>query len=216
MAMGEVRVIEPGLLTTIQDARGRPGLGRFGVPPGGAMDARAARLANRLVGGGGEEAVLEITLQGPAFEWVTGAHIALAGADLGAASEGRLWRPGIPIDSRPEPCCRSASRGAALAPISPSRAGSRRPRSLARYRPTVARASAASTAERFALATSFEFTGSQDGPLRSAVGSDVDGDERLAFIPAEEGLRWLSPVAERTFCATEWRVAPDSDRNGIR
>ncbi len=45
MAMGEARILEPGLLTTIQDASGRAGLGRFGIPPGGAMDARAARLA---------------------------------------------------------------------------------------------------------------------------------------------------------------------------
>ena len=63
MAPGEVRVLEPGLLTTIQDAAGRPGLGRFGIPRGGAMDARAARLANRLVGDDGNEAVLELTRQ---------------------------------------------------------------------------------------------------------------------------------------------------------
>jgi len=35
--VASVRVLRPGLLTTVQDT-GRPGLGRFGVSPSGAMD----------------------------------------------------------------------------------------------------------------------------------------------------------------------------------
>ena len=99
MTTGDVRVVEAGLLTTIQDAAGRPGLGRFGIPPGGAMDAAAARLANRLVGNGGDEAVLELTLHGPTLEWMTGAHIGLAGADLRAVTGGLEWEA-VPDDVR--------------------------------------------------------------------------------------------------------------------
>ena len=213
---GEVRVLEPGLLTTIQDAAGRPGLGRFGIPPGGAMDARAARLANRLVGGGGEEAVLEITLQGPALEWATGAHIALAGADLGAASDGRHLAPGHSHRLAPRAVlsfgvARSGARaylavqgGFEAATVLGSVSTDRR----SGFGGLDGRALRAGDVLRFA--------GSQDGPLRSAVGSDVDSDEPLAFIPTEGSLRSFGAAAERTFCATEWRVAPDSDRNGIR
>ncbi len=35
-----IRVLAPGLLTTVQDL-GRPGLGALGVPAGGAADAHA-------------------------------------------------------------------------------------------------------------------------------------------------------------------------------
>ena len=39
-------VLEPGLLTTVQDL-GRPGWASFGVPAAGALDEEALRLANR-------------------------------------------------------------------------------------------------------------------------------------------------------------------------
>ena len=72
--MSDVQVLESGLLTTIQDAHGRPGLGRYGVAPGGAMDAEAARLANRLVGNDGDAPVLEITMHGPTLRPERAAH----------------------------------------------------------------------------------------------------------------------------------------------
>ena len=50
--MGVIEVIEPGLLTTIQDV-GRFGYLRHGVPVSGAMDPVALRLANLLVGRSG-------------------------------------------------------------------------------------------------------------------------------------------------------------------
>ncbi|WBU37883.1 carboxyltransferase domain-containing protein [Homoserinibacter sp. YIM 151385] len=52
-----------GLRTLLQDA-GRPGLGPLGVAESGILDAPAMRLANRLVGGDPEQAVLEIPYGG--------------------------------------------------------------------------------------------------------------------------------------------------------
>jgi biotin-dependent carboxylase-like uncharacterized protein len=215
-AIGEVRVLEPGFLTTIQDASGRPGLGRFGIPPGGAMDARAARLANRLVGGGGDEAVLEMTLHGPALEWMSGAHIGLAGADLGAASDGRHLAPGHSYRLGP---------GTGLS-FGVAQSGARAYLAVQGGFEAVTVLGSVSTDHRSGFGgldgralragDVLRFTGSQDGPLRSAVRPVVDSDERLAFIPTEGSLRSLSPVAVRTFCATAWRVAPESDRGGIR
>ena len=62
--MTALEVLEPGLLTTVQD-RGRPGHAHLGVPPSGALDPPAAALANRLVGNPAGHAVLETTLTGP-------------------------------------------------------------------------------------------------------------------------------------------------------
>ena len=65
--MAIIRVITPGLLTTIQD-RGRWGWQAQGVPVAGPMDPFAHRLANILVGNDAAAATLEITLMGPELE----------------------------------------------------------------------------------------------------------------------------------------------------
>lgn len=53
-----LRVVAPGLATTVQDC-GRPGFAHIGVPPSGAVDPDLAALANRLVGNPAGAAVIE-------------------------------------------------------------------------------------------------------------------------------------------------------------
>ena len=81
------RVIEPGLLTTVQDL-GRPGAVAGGVPPGGAMDRFAHRAANLLTGNSAGDATLECTVVGPLLEAVAPCVIAVTGADLGPRVNG--------------------------------------------------------------------------------------------------------------------------------
>src|SRR5262245_59020155 len=76
-----VRVIKPGMLTTIQD-RGRWGLQARGVPVAGPMDPASHRLANALVGNDGDAATLEITLLGPELEFEAERVIAVAGGEF--------------------------------------------------------------------------------------------------------------------------------------
>jgi KipI family sensor histidine kinase inhibitor len=76
-----LEVLEPGALTTVQDA-GRPGLGHLGVSRGGAFDVSAALRANALVGNPPNAAVLEITWSGPTLRVLRSTAIALTGADL--------------------------------------------------------------------------------------------------------------------------------------
>jgi allophanate hydrolase subunit 2 len=57
-------VIEPGLLTTVQDL-GRFGWYHIGMPPSGAMDNFSFRVGNLLVGNDESAAGLEITFTGP-------------------------------------------------------------------------------------------------------------------------------------------------------
>ena len=52
MTERRLRVLDPGVLATVQDL-GRPGLAHLGVPRSGAADPAALRLANRLAAKGG-------------------------------------------------------------------------------------------------------------------------------------------------------------------
>ena len=69
-----LRVLRPGLLSTLQD-QGRHGLQHVGLCPGGAMDPVALSLANALVGNDLGEAALEITVIGPEAEQIPGSLI---------------------------------------------------------------------------------------------------------------------------------------------
>jgi len=80
--MDAFRVVSPGSLTTVQDL-GRYGFIDRGVPPSGALDRGAFRIANLLVGNPEGVAALEITMTGPALEVLcAAADVALAGADM--------------------------------------------------------------------------------------------------------------------------------------
>ncbi len=80
-AVEAIEVLSPGLQTTVQDL-GRFGFGRYGVPPSGALDSFALRIANRLVGNPEDQACLETTLMGLRVKALTDICIAVAGASL--------------------------------------------------------------------------------------------------------------------------------------
>jgi biotin-dependent carboxylase-like uncharacterized protein len=88
-----LRVRKPGLFTTLQDL-GRPGLGRWGVSPCGAMDPLALTLANLLVGNRAEAAGLEVTALGPELVFEGEAAFAITGAELSATLDGTRVAPG--------------------------------------------------------------------------------------------------------------------------
>jgi biotin-dependent carboxylase-like uncharacterized protein len=80
-----LRVIAPGLMTTVQDL-GRPGYQRLGVPPSGPLDHVSMRAANLLVGNPPGTAVLEIAYAGPTLAVAADSvRLALAGATADAA-----------------------------------------------------------------------------------------------------------------------------------
>lgn len=92
-----MKVVKPGLLTTVQDT-GRTGYQKYGVLGSGAMDTISLRIANLLAGNQEKEAGLEITLMGPgpSFEFSEPAVIAVTGADFALHINGEpapLWKP---------------------------------------------------------------------------------------------------------------------------
>ncbi|MGM0874778.1 MAG: biotin-dependent carboxyltransferase family protein [Bacillota bacterium] len=90
-----IKVLEPGLSTTVQDL-GRIGFQQYGVVVGGVMDKVAARIANTLIGNMENDAVLELTLMGPTLLFQSDTLISICGADLSAKIDEvpvPLWRP---------------------------------------------------------------------------------------------------------------------------
>ncbi|GGD19283.1 biotin-dependent carboxyltransferase family protein [Nocardioides daphniae] len=88
-----LRVIDPGPLTTVQDA-GRPGWAHLGVPRAGFVDAASATLAHRLVGNPEHAALLETTLGGVRFVLEVARTLAVTGARCDVTADGRA----IPLD----------------------------------------------------------------------------------------------------------------------
>ncbi len=86
--MSELRVLKPGMLTTVQDL-GRWGFQARGVPVAGPMDPCSHRLANALAGNAPGAATLEITLLGPEVEFDDDRMVAVAGADFELSITGR-------------------------------------------------------------------------------------------------------------------------------
>jgi antagonist of KipI len=82
-----ITVLQPGLLTTVQDS-GRWGYQDKGVPVAGAMDSASYRLANLLVGNPPDAAALEATLIGPSLRMDSDMVFSLTGADLSATLDG--------------------------------------------------------------------------------------------------------------------------------
>jgi biotin-dependent carboxylase-like uncharacterized protein len=93
-------VLDPGILTTIQDF-GRYGFSQFGVPPSGALDTFSFRVANLLVGNPGGEACLETTIMGLKLKALREVVIAMTGGDLSPTLNGEsleMWRTHLLVE----------------------------------------------------------------------------------------------------------------------
>ena len=76
-----IKVIQPGLFTTIQDG-GRHGYRNIGIPTSGFMDKESAWAANNIVDNDTEESLIEITLKGPTLLFDNNYTISITGGDF--------------------------------------------------------------------------------------------------------------------------------------
>ena len=76
-----IKVIQPGLFTTIQDG-GRHGYRNIGIPTSGFMDQESAWAANKIVDNDMEESLIEITLKGPTLLFNNNCTISITGGDF--------------------------------------------------------------------------------------------------------------------------------------
>ncbi|MBP1913829.1 antagonist of KipI [Lederbergia galactosidilyticus] len=91
-----IKVMKPGMQTTIQDL-GRYGGQSLGISVCGAMDQWAARIANILLNNYEDEAVLEMTFQGPTLAIEEDLILAIFGADMNASWNEKKLPQGKPI-----------------------------------------------------------------------------------------------------------------------
>ncbi len=88
ISMGKIKIINPGLLSSIQDA-GRYGYQQFGMPTAGAMDTDSLHFANWCLGNHPNEACIESTILGASIEFLFDTCIAICGAKLQAKINGK-------------------------------------------------------------------------------------------------------------------------------
>ena len=93
-------VLEPGILTTVQDV-GRYGFSQFGIPPSGASDLFSLKAGNLLVGNKAEEASLETAVMGLKLKALREVVIAITGGDLLPTLNGEpleMWRTHLLVE----------------------------------------------------------------------------------------------------------------------
>ena len=216
--MALIQVQEPGLFTTVQDL-GREGFGPMGVSASGAADAISLRLGNRLVGNAGGAAGLEMTLVGGTFAFPEGAVLAMTGSDFGATLHGEpieLWRafearPGQVLRLGPTHsgarCYLCVQGGIAvelfLASASThilSGLGGHEGRALRKG--DVLKIGAASGATRI-------------GRLSAPALNELRPRKVLRVTPGPQN-EWFPESSRRLFYSSNYRVAEESNRMGIR
>ncbi|MGH9067512.1 MAG: biotin-dependent carboxyltransferase family protein [Acidimicrobiales bacterium] len=209
----ELLVLRAGSLTTVQD-RGRPGLAHLAIPPSGALDPPAWRLANRLVGNGEDAAALETTLTGVTLLAQGSCAVAVTGARAPVTVAGRPAGWGVPLileagqvlDVGPASAgVRSyvgVSGGIAVAPVF----GSRSTDVLSELGPPRLR-----DGDTLPL-----------GPVRgSSLGLDfapypLPPDHLSLILHPGPRQDWLSGKGLSALGSEAWRVAPASNRVGLR
>ncbi|MFK4759877.1 urea carboxylase [Microbacterium sp. ZW T5_45] len=92
-----VEIVEPGMLTTVQDLPGRLGYWQVGVPPSGPMDAVSFRESNLAIGNPDGAPALEITLTGPTLRFTVDTVVCLTGAPIDADLDGVRVEPWMPV-----------------------------------------------------------------------------------------------------------------------
>ena len=218
MSTTTLEILDPGLLTTVQD-RGRYGYQRYGVPVSGAMDQFALRMANLMAGNGQDAAALEATVRGPRIEFHTDTWITVTGADISPE-----------VDGKPLPMWESVEIGAGtVLTFGDLRDGMR---TYVAVRggidvPPIMGSRSTYLKGRFG---GLEGRALQAGDLLSTLpGDDIDfiakqlpssytapvygGIHRLRVVPGPQDNAF-EPEALSRFLTSRYRIHPDSDRMG--
>lgn len=211
-----LHVLEPGLLTTVQDL-GRPGYGAEGVAVSGAADALSIAVANRLAGNASWAPALEMTLAGGTFRLDADAIVGIAGSDFGAT-----------IDERPVPPWGSYAVAAGrVVRFGGTREGARAYLAIRGGLAVPRFLGSASTHLPSGLG------GFEGRPLRRGDELEVGGFAEVAIdldpatvrelafrkslrVVAGPQVEWFAPEASRAFLASEFVVGESSDRTGVR
>jgi biotin-dependent carboxylase-like uncharacterized protein len=214
-----IKVLKPGLATTVQDA-GREGYYNVGIPLSGALDQYSFRAANLLVGNDESAAVLECTLMGPELEFERDALIAVTGAAMTPR-----------VDGTPAACNRAlAVKAGSVVTFDIMRSGARAYIAVAGGIDVPVILGSRST---YGLGAFGGFQGRKLQPgdsvpvgeagARAKPGKRLPDDLAMP-LPKELELRVvpglyfhrITEESAQTFFEDTWTVAPEADRIGYR
>ncbi len=211
-----VKVITPGLSTTVQDL-GRPGYYHLGIPLSGGMDRFSLRVANMLVGNDEGAAVLEAVFLGPELEFTAPATVAVTGGDLPPKVNGDDREGWTAFEVKAgDRLSFEFLKGGARVYIAvsggidvPVKLGSRSTYTLGALGGHQGRALAAG--DELPVGQGRNGGGAVSPNLRRMPGNPAE----LRILP---GLYWHRITAEsgKRFFADTWKVAPEADRIGYR
>ena len=215
-----VTVLQPGLLTTIQD-EGRWGWQSLGVPPAGPMDPAAHRRANAALGNPREAATLEITVVGPELRFEHDAWLAVTGADLRPLVGGAAAPMDAPVWCRAGSVLRFGGRargarayvaidgGIAVRPVLGSRA-THLASGLGGFDGRALRAG-----DRIPLGGRGVNPPIVSPAATGAAASSATGGARLRVLPGPQA-EWFDRSAFDRLEHTRYVISPQSDRMGYR
>lgn len=219
-----LRILRPGLLSTVQDL-GRHGLQGVGLCPGGAMDPVALALANALAGNEPGEAALEVTVIGPEIEFGERCLAALCGAEFDGD-----FPPNRPVlvEAGARMRVGRATRGArgylalaggfALDPVLGSRS-TFLPGAFGGFKGRALKAGDELPLRDGKAFGFFEKLKAKKGnSVRWSAPSLTLADREPILLHVIDGQHAESfgPAARREFIDAEWKVAPESNRMGFR
>ena len=210
--MRTVTVLDTGPQALVQDL-GRPGNGHLGVPPSGALDVPALRLANRLVGNPESAAGLEVLFGGLRLRADCSCTIAVTGPATPVTVNDRGRDSHAPVH---------LAAGDVLALGAPA-TGLRVYLGIAGGVAVPAELGSRSTDVLSGIGPAPLRTG-DELPLGEAVGVPVGADE-LGPWPAPDEIRvpvllgprddWFDGASGQ-LTAGRWLVSPESNRIGLR
>jgi biotin-dependent carboxylase-like uncharacterized protein len=206
-------VLASGPLATVQD-RGRPGWASIGVTTSGAADRAAHDLANRLVGNDPTAATVEATAGGLRVRAERTLLVAVTGAPVPVAVDGRAAPFDAPLTLTPGAVLSfglppvglrsylAVRGGVDVSPV----LGSRSTDTLSGLGP--ARLAAGDRLPVGTLAAEEPVV--DVAPVRPPAARPV-----LRLLPGPR-RDWFEPAAWTALISAEWRVTADSDRVGLR
>jgi biotin-dependent carboxylase-like uncharacterized protein len=213
----QIRIVRPGLLTTVQD------LGRWthqaeGVPVGGPMDSFSHRLANSLVGNDACAATLEITLIGPEFVVDVETVMAVCGADFDLRRDSKVVPTGVAFAvERGQTVRFGRRRSGARAYLAVAGGGVHTPEVLGSRATHIVSHMGGFEGRALAAGDCLPVTGGSQLVQKRARGLTLpsSGRARLRIVAGPQD-DWFGPEAWQALTSVSFRVSPRSNRMGYR
>lgn len=208
-----LRVLATGPSCTVQD-RGRTGYARYGISQSGAIDLKAAEMANQLAGNAPDAAVIEVAMGGSAFEILDRCRLALCGAggsNLMESWSSRELEPGDILKIHGSPTAVWTYLAIASGIAADTHLGSRSYHSRSGLGTALERGSIIKTSSD----RKFTFDSVATRRLLSTERTDYSSTAPFPLLPGPDYDSFPPDLIEK-ITSENWDISPRSDRTGQR